>query len=225
MQTVNHTNLPDQAGRRVHRRRRGLRLPGVRVHQEGLAQQVAVPLQAPVVVPERRVRVSGDSLVGVEAEHRAGSRQRERADVHARAHAGEHGARRRPRAERPAHGGLQGQDIELRAGEAGRCRPRRDELLRVRHWAAALRAHVDGGPRGAGLLEAVWDKRGAKKRTWMDQALGSEYHTDAALSLAAMAEEDVVVFNRSMLAQPVVDRWPDTFEKVWPPSTHEQKIV
>ncbi|XP_062209172.1 serine/threonine receptor-like kinase NFP [Phragmites australis] len=80
------------------------------------------------------------------------------------------------------------------------------------------------------VLEAG-DKREAKLSKWMDPALGSEYHMDAAVSLAGMAractEEDAarrpkmaeVVFSLSMLAQPLSVA--DAFEKPWQPSSED----
>lgn len=85
------------------------------------------------------------------------------------------------------------------------------------------------------VMEAVGDMREAKLRRWVDPALGSRYHVDAALSLAAMAractEEDAarrprmaeVVFNLSMLAQP--SSMVDAFEKMWQPSSEDLSIA
>lgn len=80
------------------------------------------------------------------------------------------------------------------------------------------------------VLEAG-DKRDARLRKWMDPALGSEFHMDAALSLAGMAractEEDAarrpkmadVVFSLSMLVQPLPVG--DAFEKLWQVSSED----
>lgn len=80
------------------------------------------------------------------------------------------------------------------------------------------------------VLEAG-DKREAKLRKWMDPALGSEYHMDAALSLAGMAractEEDSarrpkmadVAFGLSVLVQPLSVA--DAFDKLWHPSSED----
>lgn len=81
-----------------------------------------------------------------------------------------------------------------------------------------------------GVLDAG-DKREAKLGKWMDPALGSEYHMDAALSLAGMAractEDDAarrpnmteVVFSLSVLVQPLTVA--DGFEKMWQPSSDD----
>ncbi|KAJ1298147.1 hypothetical protein BS78_01G431400 [Paspalum vaginatum] len=84
------------------------------------------------------------------------------------------------------------------------------------------------------VLEAG-DKREAKLSKWMDPALGSDYHMDAALSLAGMAractEDDAarrpkmaeVAFSLSVLAQPLSVA--DAFEKMWHPSSEDIGIA
>ncbi|WVZ56074.1 hypothetical protein U9M48_006654 [Paspalum notatum var. saurae] len=84
------------------------------------------------------------------------------------------------------------------------------------------------------VLEAG-DKREAKLSKWMDPVLGSDYHMDAALSLAGMAractEDDAarrpkmaeVAFSLSMLAQPLSVA--DAFEKLWHPSSEDIGIA
>jgi serine/threonine protein kinase len=81
-----------------------------------------------------------------------------------------------------------------------------------------------------GVLDAG-DKKEAKLTKWMDPALGSEHHMDAALSLAGMAractEDDAarrpnmteVVFSLSVLVQPLSVA--DGFEKMWQPSSDD----